>query len=185
MASTLFWQERDRVPQDENSVRSTVTTVVPDAPPSVEEERPQFNAFDSDPDTQGGLTTRQMASYRAPSVRTPHPAESTANVDYSAPIDNQISTAGRAPSLEAAGVWGHGSANWQDATEPTIRPGAQFGADYFAAHARHAQHGIGAYMQPSRNPDDLSAMAQAQAANNSRRAAQEAIYDQFHAARQR
>lgn len=167
------------MPADDSEVRSTITVVNNEAPPSVASDLPDYNTAERDPDTEGGLTPRAVSDFVVPSERWV-PEVGNANTDFSAPIDNQVSTSGTAAAREMSGRWGHGSARWSDATEPTIREGAAFNDTYFAANRPGIQDGTLDYMIPSRTPDDKSAQDQQVAANAAaHQAARAALYQRF------
>ena len=166
-------------PQDDGDVRSTITVVDHESPDATAERRPDFNSSEQDPDTEGGLTDRQVSDFVTPSEQWV-PDVGNANRDFSAPIDSQVSTAGTAANRELSGQWGHGSMHWQDATEPTIREGAFFDDVYFAARRPPIQDGAHDYMLPSRNPDDKTAQdSKAVALAASREASRRAMYQRF------
>lgn len=179
MSVMFFDMNRDGVESDEEHVRATVT-VVEDDTDAVETKRPDFNDADTDPDTGGGLTTRQLASNVTPSSQYA-PFIGNANDDLNARIDDQVSTSGTAAAREATGEWGHGTLHIQDATEPTIRDGGAFGEDYFHTGDRIVQDGTGAYMSSNRYADDATASAAQELAQRaSRDASNGAIYARFH-----
>jgi hypothetical protein len=132
MPGLLFGMGRAVVPDSEAHVRSTTGVVDTSAPSAVMPDTPDWNEFESDPDTEGGLTTRQLASHVIPmSKYAPHLGN--ANTDFNAPIDSQVSTSGHAAAQEAAGVWGHGTMQIVEGIEPTIVDGHQLGDEYFKA----------------------------------------------------
>src|SRR5690242_20621480 len=112
-------------PSDEDDVRSTITVIDNESPTAVAEREPEYNAMERDPDTEGGLTNRNVSDYVVPSERWV-PDVGNANTNFARPIDEQVSTSGTAAQRELEGQWGHGSARWSDATEPTIREGQAF-----------------------------------------------------------
>ncbi|HJY05897.1 MAG TPA: hypothetical protein VJ323_06245 [Bryobacteraceae bacterium] len=179
--STLLYGQQHYVEgaSDEADARSTVTVVDHDGIKPEATTRPEFNNVERDPDTEGGLTTRDVSDYVEGRERYA-PASGNANTDFSVIVDSQISTAGDAPAREAAGQWGHGSMQWSDATEPAIREGANFDNVYFAAEKAPIQDGAHDYMIPARYPDDASAQGSQEAAKiASRKAAEASLYARF------
>ena len=168
--STLLYGIRDSVSPDEAEVRSTVTVVDNDASSAEADNAPDFNEFESDPDTEGGLTTRQVASHVVPSTQSVNPALAQANTEHNEIINRQVSSSGTAAAREAAGMWGHGTLQFAEGIEPTIRDGAAFGEEFFAADRDAIQTGSGDYMTPT--PSDYSnEKVQATANRNARQAA--------------
>lgn len=164
---------------DEDDVRSTITVVDNESPTATAEREPEFNTMERDPDTEGGLTDRSVSDFVSPSVRWV-PNVGNANTDFSAPIDSQVSSSGTAAQREMEGQWGHGSARWSDATEPTIREGQAFDDMYFKANRPAIQDGSMDYMTASRTPDDASAQDSVVASKEaSAKAARAAMYQRF------
>lgn len=180
MSTLLLGQNfAGEAPSDEGDVRSTITVIDNESPTAVAERSPDFNSMERDPDTEGGLTDRNVSDYVVASERWV-PDVGNANRDFAAPINSQVSTSGTAAARESAGQWGHGSARYSDATEPTIRDGAQFDNQYFSAGRPPIQDGSIDYMIPSRTPDDKTAQDSQQAANAAaRQAARAAVYQRF------
>lgn len=175
--SFLLWG-RGAVDVDPAEPRSTVTVVQADAPPSEAPHAPDINETFSDPHTEGGLTTRQVASHVIPRERyVPHIGD--ANEDHNAIIDRQISTSGTAAAREAAGEWGHGTLQITEGIEPAI--GEPYGGDYFVAERPEFP---ASQMSPAAATDPATnAAAQAGAVENARAAVQGSLYDALYAAR--
>lgn len=170
--------QRDAVKPDEAEVRSTTNVIDADAPSAEMDSAPDFNEFDSDPDTEGGITSRQLASHVIPSVQSLNPVLAEANTEHNAIVDRQVSTSGTAAGREASGVWGHGTLQVLEGIEPTIREGAAFGEDFFSAERDGIQTGMGNYMTPASPGNvDRNAEVQATATRNAREAA--SPYSQF------
>lgn len=164
---------------DEDDVRSTVTVIDNESATATAEREPEFNTMERDPDTEGGLTDRNVSDYVTPSERW-IPNTGNANRDFAAPINSQVSTSGTAAERELAGHWGHGSARWSDATEPTIREGNKFEDTYFSANRPPIQDGSMDYMLPSRTPDSSNAQdSQVAAKAAAVKAANAAMYQRF------
>lgn len=160
--STLFYNRPGPVPANEAEVRSTVTVVDNDAPSAVQMHVPDYNDVATDPDTEGGLTTHQLASYVTPSERyLPQPV-SAADNDI---VDRQVSSSGTAAAREASGQWGHGTLQITEGIEPVIRDGAAFGETYFKVPDRGANDAAGDYMTPASSVD-AKTLEDAQATGN-------------------
>jgi len=182
MSTLLYFGERAGIPADEATVRSTITVVQDDAPPAEMDAAPDFNETETDPDTEGGLTTHQLASHVIPSVQyVPHVGN--ANEDLNAIVDDRISTSGTAAAREMAGEWGHGTLKVVEGIEPAIRDGARFGNEYFAADNRPLA-ASGDYMTPAQ-PADAATVARAQATgtDNARDAVSQSQYQAMYVGR--
>jgi len=95
MSTLLYGVQRGETPSDIEHVRTTVTVVDNDAAPAMLERAPDWNEFDTDPDTGGGLTTRALGSHVVPSERYV-PTIGDANEDHNAIVNRQVSTSGTA-----------------------------------------------------------------------------------------
>lgn len=149
--------------QAESEVRSTVTTVVNDAPSSVADDAPDFNEQILDPETEGGLTAHQTASAVTPSTHYPPTPTPDTGDAIQRTINDGIATKGRAPAVEASGVWGHGTMPIVEGIEPGISA-APFADRYFAA-LPHAVESTD-FMTPGAVDPNDSAVAQAVGVNN-------------------
>jgi hypothetical protein len=181
--STLLYGLRGPTPPDEANVRSTVTVVQDDAPPSVSEQSPTFNsaAVETDPITEGGLTSHQLASKVTASVQSAPPV-GNANADAAmfGIVNAGQSTKGHAPQLEAAGIQGHGTLMVTEGIEPVIEDGHGFSETYFSAGSRPIQSTAGNEMSAAEPADGATrADAQATANRNARAAAQASQYAAF------
>jgi len=166
MSTTLLMgMNHGYVPDDEAKVRSSVTVVDKAAPPAVEAAPPEYNDAGTDPDTEGGLTTRQLASYVRPSQQYPLPEESNANTDFASRINDQVSTSGTAAAREASGQWGHGTMQVIEGIEPAQQ--GIFGDEYFAAERPEFRSETDLSPAQPADPDTL-AQAQATGVANSR-----------------
>ena len=166
MSTLLFGTYRDSVPQNEKDVRTTVTVVDNDAPPSMQEQAPDFNDVKTDPYTEGGLTTHQLASRVTPSEKyVPHVGNSNDADAMFGRVNDQVSTSGTAAAREMAGQWGHGTMMVVEGIEPTIVDGHAMGDEYFDAGKHKVQAGAGNYMTPSRQADNTS-LSEVQATGN-------------------
>lgn len=164
MSTLLYGLNRAPVPANETEVRSTVTAVQDDAPAAVQTAPPGYNDMATDPDTEGGLTTRQLASYVIPSERYA-PAAGNANTDFTARIDGQVSTSGTAAAREASGAWGHGTLKIVEGIEPVLRDGNRLGSEYFTASEREPTSLAGVSPSQTADPDTTADAAATGAAN--------------------
>lgn len=166
-------------PVDAEEIRSTVTTVDADQPSAVAPNAPDWNETETDPDTEGGLTSRQLASHVIGSVRYV-PRIGNANDDPNSIVNRQVSTSGTAAARELAGQWGHGTLKVVEGIEPTIREGDKLGADYFVGHPLPDNAG-GNAMSPAQAADPAAqAAAQRGAVDNSRAAVQASQYNAWY-----
>jgi hypothetical protein len=181
MSTLLYALNRGPVDAPAEEVRSTVTIVDHDEAASEQPHSTDFNETFTDPVTDGGLTSRQLASHVVPSMRyVPHIGN--ANDNLSNRIDDQISPSGAAAAREAAGEWGHGTLKIVEGIEPTIRDGGALGSNYFATYPRPLS-GSGSFMTPAQVADPASeAAAQSGAEINSRKAVQGSQYAAYYAA---
>ena len=176
--STLLFVAPTSATPDEANARSTVTTVQDDAPPSVEQAAPTFNQVTTDPVTEGGLTSHELASNVTGSTRYAPPA---GNANSEAQLFGEVnagqSTKGRAPALEAAGIQGHGTLMVTEGIEPVLEDGRAFSEVYFSAGSRPIQSTADHAMTPSHPADEETrADAQASATRAARTAAQASMY---------
>lgn len=176
----LLWaQQRGEVPTDESDVRTTVTTVEDDQP-AEQEHAPEWNETETDPDTGGGLTSRQLGSHVVAGQRFTPDTDQSAQDEHNAIVNRQVSTSGTAAAREASGEWGHGSLQVVEGIEPTIVDGHQMGYDYFTTHPR-PDSASGSYMTPAMTADPESeAAAQAAATSGSRHAVQGSMYAAYY-----
>jgi hypothetical protein len=176
MSTTLLVGFAAPTPVDEADVRSTVTVVENDAPPSVAAAGPDTNELIADPYTEGGLTTHQVASHVERSVKAV-PDFGNANADPNSIVNRQVSTSGTAAAREAAGICGHGSMKIVDGIEDVITEGSILGSDYFTAHPLDANP-TDNYMSPSQSTDPMSsAAAHATAVRNAQKAQEASMYN--------
>jgi hypothetical protein len=180
MSTLLYGTQRGETPSDIEHVRTTVTVVEDDAPPAMQSHAPDWNEYDTDPDTGGGLTSRQLGSHVVPSERyVPHIGN--ANEDPNAIVNRQISTSGTAAAREASGQWGHGTMQVIEGIEPAIRDGQAFGEEYFRANPRPDNPNGGNYMSAAQASDPATiAAAQHTGETASRAAVQSSMYSAFY-----
>ncbi len=160
----------------ENAVVRTTVEPLRDSPiPEVDTE---YNAVevDSTPELTGFSRTTPAAD-NTPSRKSP---PVTYNPDYTSIVDNQVSSAGQAPSIEAGGTWGHGTAQYDASLEPVVRDGSKLGGDYFLRDPAPVQDGASDYLSTGAlsTPQDnvWAATAQASATRNARRANAATLY---------
>lgn len=162
--------EASKIPQSDTleNVRSTVTTVDKDSDASVAVSTPEAGRLETDPHTDGGLTTHQVSSHVEPSQRYAPATQSHSS--HSDALNNSWSEVGTAAQREAAGQWGHGTLKVQDAMT-RIPDGTAFEETYFQRDRRGMNEQVTDYMAPS-NPVDGSALQNtAQAGMNAARQA--------------
>lgn len=178
MSTLLFGFERAPISADEAEVRSTTNVIDHDAPSATMEDAPDFNEFESDPDTEGGLTTHQVSSHVVPSVKSVSPVLGQATAEHNDIVNRTISSVGTAAAREAVGEWGHGTLMVTEGIEPTVRGDAAFGNEYFAAGKPDIQEGMSNAMNPAVAADPKTlAESQATGNRNARQAA--SPYTQF------
>lgn len=134
--STLLWGHlaSGEVPADEATVRATATPVEVDKPAAEAQGAPDWNEREVDQDPHLGMATRQVASDWHEHGQYPAWwAEDEDITESTAQINRQVASSGTAAAREAAGQQGHGQISYAIGIEPTIRDGAAFGNDYFAA----------------------------------------------------
>lgn len=158
--STLFLaQFADRQPETvteakAEEVESTVTYVDHDSPAAVQPAPPDWNGLLVDDDTEGGLTTTQLASYVRPSRQGAAVADTSSRDVAVDDVNNSNSQGGHAASKEQMGEWGHGTLQIVEGIEPAINDGHAFDGTYFAADNR--SNPAGDYMTPVGTPNDTT-----------------------------
>lgn len=184
--TTLLWgQLAAGVPRDIETVTRNSPPVNDEAEPKELNHAPDFNEVNSDPDPELGLTGRQLGSdWHAPQKYSPAHIE-TATAEHDDIINRRWASSGSAAEREAAGEYGHGTISYAVGIEPTIRDGAEFGTDYFAAH-RHDVNGVsnmGTGVQPNIQGDNAdNATAAAMGKVQSRNAYQSTVTDSLYRA---
>ncbi len=180
MTSLLIAAQRGPVPADEAIVRSTTAIVNDDAPAAEMPDAPDYNETETDPNPYLGMTSRQVASHVIASEKYVPPTMGEANAEHNEIVNRQVSTSGTAAAREAAGVWGHGTMQIVEGIEPTIRPGTEFGPEYFTAGERGAQEGVSSYMTPAQVADPATeAQAGATAQAGSRDAVNASMFQAY------
>lgn len=176
----LLWSnQRGPVPGDEDSVRSTVTVVEDDVPAEMV-HAPEYNETVTDPDTGGGLTSRQVSSFVIPSSQSVPDVQASAQDEHNAIVNRQVSSSGDAAAKEATGAWGHGTFKVVQGIEPTLVDGHEMGSDYFRTHER-PDSASGSYLTPARVADsEAEQAAQAMSTRGARHAVQDSMYSAYY-----
>jgi hypothetical protein len=186
MSTLLYGLQRTPVPSGDNEVRTTITIVNQDDPPATQEHVTDWNETFTDPDTAGGLTSRQESSHVNAGVHSINQLGLDAEAghdEHNAIVDRQVATSGVAAAKEARGEWGHGTMKIVSGIEPTVRDGSQLGADYFVANPRQQAHSA-SFMTPAQAADVGSvAKDSATGKDNARAAYDGSMYAAFYAAR--
>lgn len=186
MSTLLYTPFRGDTPSEQQLVRATTEPVDNDAPPEMERDVPEFNEVERAETQHAGLATSNLASHWTDSAQTAPFWSGQANVSPSFQrINAPQSSAGYAASLEAGGQFGHGTMPYAIGIEPTIRDGAVFGLDYFAAEQPGIQPYAGNYMELAPGYDrDVTGAAMGRAALTSHQAAQSGYVSQWSGAMQ-
>jgi hypothetical protein len=167
-------------PQDEDEVRSTVEPVRNDSIEAEEQHAPEWNEFASDDSGQlVGLSPRVAGADTTDTIKYPASWAADASAPHNEIVDQQVASSGTASRREEAGQQGHGTMQYANSMEPVIRDGARYGNDYFVVNDQSIQEGAGEYMQPDQQDQWAQAVAQSNAAKNSRAAFQSTAYDNF------
>lgn len=172
--------EAAKIPQSDtlDNVRSTVTTVDPDSDASVAVSTPERGRLETDPHTDGGLTTHQVSSQVNPSDQ--YAPATVSRGDHNDALNASWSEVGTAAAREAAGQWGHGTAYSQDSME-RIPDGVAFEETYFARDRRGMNEEVSDFMSPTDTVDGQSLQNTAQAGMNAARQANTAnIYQDLY-----
>lgn len=169
MTAAWFVGARNPVPQDASIVRATTGPIDDDTPAELN-AAPEWNQSAADPHTHAGLDSHYVTGFTHESVNYPPAYPDLARHDYNAVIDDQVSSAGRAPMIEATGVWGHGSAQWQESLQPVIRDGVVIGNTVFLSNDMPVQQGAARPMLPDQQDQSWAGVAQQMAIARSRAA---------------
>jgi hypothetical protein len=134
----------------------------------------------TDPDTDGGLTERNLASYVQPSEKYIPFQIGDANQQHNEIVNQQVSTSGTAAGREAQGEWGHGTFKVVEGIEPTIVDGREFGPHFFKSTER-PDAGSGDYMSPAAPADPATRVgAQAAGVQGARAAVADSQYSAYY-----
>lgn len=179
MTNAWFLGAQTSIPQSEDEVRNTTEPIRADSP-AEDRAAPNWNEFRTDETGQvtGPTAARMLASDTKDSVQYEPWWTQLAQQNHNELIDNQVSSSGTAAAREAAGIQGHGTAQYAIGIEPVIREGAAFGSDYFTAYEAGANPLAGAYMTPV-DIDNSGRAAVASHAQQNAREAYAGLYDAF------
>lgn len=184
MTSLFLGHLRNGIPADEKVVRNTAETVNHDEPPAMADDAPEMGEVETDSNPTHGMQPRQLASKWTDRMRSvPEWIGNVSNgTAHNAIINEQVSSAGFAPSKEARGEWGHGTIPYAEGIEPVgdLRDGGKYGNEYFAALKRPIQDTAdnNALTPVSGNSDTNSNVA-ATGKVYARQAAMSAVYSAF------
>lgn len=180
MTSAWFLGAQASVPQTENEVRSTVEPIRNDPQIAEADSPPAWNEEETS-DSSGelvGLSPRVEGSYTVDSEQYPVPNMPLATAEHNDLIDRQVATSGTAAAREAAGEWGHGTAQYEIGIMP-LNPGEHYGNERFQSLALTANEGSGDYMEPVEQDNWLQTVAQATATQRSRDAYNSTLYANY------
>ena len=173
MTSAWFLGATHGVPQDDTQARSTIEPIRDDGENAELKEAPEYNEFETDNSGElVGLSPRDVSGHTVDIEKYPPWWAEKASADLNHITDDQVSTSGTAAQRELAGQQGHGTTQYEESLEPTVRDGATFGDDYFVTAAKDIQEGMGAYMESPVEDQWASIAAQSSAIANSRTAYQ-------------
>lgn len=170
MTQAWFLGASGSIPQDEDSYRHGSLEYVDDTTPAELESAPDFNEIEVDEVPSYGLTPSAVGGAVTESRQYVNPARALALQDHTEPIDSQVATSGRAPGLEASGIWGHGTMEYTESIQPQIRDGVVLGNEVFTRDARPVQEGMSAAMTPDAIDPAWAAVAQRAGTRGSRTA---------------
>lgn len=142
-----------------DEVTSTVTVVDNNAPEAMQTTAPERGRLETDPDTEGGLTTRSLGSQVHPRVKPAVIDSALARGDHAVAMNREYADRGTAAEREKAGQWGHGTIYSQDGIErPALTTdGMQFTEDYFKAPERPLQADMRESLTPVQQMDGKTA----------------------------
>lgn len=180
MTAAWFLGAAEGVPQHESKVRSTVEPIRDDSTDAEQHKPPDWNELDTDSSGElVGLSPRVAGSDTIDTQKYPAWWIPLSGVNHNELVDNQVASSGTAASRESAGQQGHGTTQYAEGIEPVIRDGAAYGQDYFDAGEADIQEGSGHYMAPVVSDDWANSLAQNDATNNARRAAQSSVINSW------
>jgi len=171
---SLLYTAQIPSPSGDNSeeARSTVQPVRETAAPQVDVERPAAIVTDST-DELTGLASRAVPADHHPSQGASFNPD---DVDYQA-VDRAWATKGRAASLEAQGVWGHGTMQFDESISPIITGDEKLGGDMFSAERQLIQGNTGDFMTGVVVDNTYAAIAANAAQRNARKAYGASLYE--------
>lgn len=171
---SLLYVSQIPSPSGDNSeeARSTVQPVRETPIPQADTERPAAIVTDAT-DELTGLATRVVpADHHASETPTFNPDE----VDYQA-VDRMWAFKGRAAALEANGVWGHGTMQYDESISPIITGDEKLGGDMFSAERQLIQGQAGDFMTGVVVDNTYAAIAANAAKRNARKAYGASLYE--------
>jgi hypothetical protein len=164
----------------DQTVKEAVTTVEPirhDNTSAELQHAPEWNELDTDESGElVGLSPRVVGSDTIDTDKYAPWWADFATENHNEIIDNQVASSGTAAARELAGEQGHGTMQYAIGIEPVIRPGAEFGNDYFLSNPSQIQEGAGLYMSPTWGDQWVSAVNQRNATLNSRQAYDDTMF---------
>jgi hypothetical protein len=156
---------------------STVEPVRNDGTTAELQHAPEFNEINTDSSGElVGLSPRVVGSDTHDIDKYAPWWADFATENHNEIIDNQVASSGTAAKRELAGQQGHGTMQYAIGIEPVIRPGAEFGNDYFLSNPTQIQEGAGNYMAPMWGDQWVNAVNARNAEINSRAAANDSLY---------
>lgn len=179
---TALWMVGARSPVvvDDGGVRDTMQPVENPETPAELHNTPDIAHANSDRDPQlTGLTDRHVGGDEYPSEKYAPWWADIARLNYTAPINDQVSSSGTAARREASGQYGSGTMQYQVSLTPELREGAVLGGDYFESEPKQVQQGSGLVMSPIAEDVDWRAVAQNVGTTNARQAYDNTLYNQF------
>lgn len=161
-------------PSGDNSeeARSTVQPVRETAVPQVDNEREPAIVTDST-DELTGLAPRQAGARHEPSR---HPTFNPDEIDY-AENDRMYATRGRAAGIEASGVWGRGTMQYDESITPVITGDERLGGDTFSAERQLIQGKAGDFMSGVVVDNTYAALAASAGKRNARKAYAASLFE--------
>lgn len=125
--------------QDVEKVTRNTYPVSLDAPPAEMSHAPEFNEVQTDGNPEIGYATHLLASdWHQPEKYSPGIVATLAQGEHDDILNKVQASKGTAATREESGVYGHGTMAYAVGVEPIIRPGTEFGTDYFKAHDHDA-----------------------------------------------
>ncbi len=136
---------------DENVVRRTTFPVNPADKPAMATDAPEPEEVETDENPNLGFVNRQVASKWNPSRKFAPFWRGTAQARHNEIVNERVASDGLSPSLEASGVFGHGTAAYAEGIEHVGDLGSWggFGNEYFEIDKRGANPTGGNFMSPT------------------------------------
>lgn len=125
----------DAPSQDVEKVTRNTYPVSLDTPAKVMSHAPEFEEIQTDPDPELGFTTHLLASeWHQPEKYSPGIVADLAQTEHDDILNRVQASKGTAAARELSGEYGHGTHPYAVGIEPIIRPGTEFGTDYFTSN---------------------------------------------------